>query len=301
MEKIWPSLVGISDGTTDDNEAKDQTLEQEETGSQDEIEEPTEHADQGQDQTEEPEADEVQSEYWEQDFDDTFIESRIKLYKFADVLMLPQLRADVIQEIFKYAQGPLLEDDPCDCVDGWSCVHTTRYNYERHYLKTAGLSLSLLEKVYEQLPEDDNLRARAVVATLEATRSLPYPDPRPCTGSNYDWSGPNASQRQEVLESLKLKSRMSKLLKKHDLVAYNVARHYRKAMEKLVASYEDNLSQLRCGTKNVDVSSLHQATRFNNVGRALNPVYQNDDSEEDDGDADAMVDPNRNKRSLTGW
>lgn len=164
-----------------------------------------------------------------------FFELNIKLHKLADRFMMADLTSTVEDEMFQYPKrcGERCTGDWCDCLGG----HETEL--QRNTIRRAEEFYDLAKLVYEELPNEDRLRARAIVAALETNRALPYP-------STNNWRGDEeVPQTEEVIASQGLREDLSKLLKKHDLVAWNVARHYRSVHEEQVTKHARKLRRIR--------------------------------------------------------
>lgn len=162
-----------------------------------------------------------------------FFETMVKLYKIGDRLMMP--------ELVDYASQCMLDrvvtidstlPDLCgnlNCINnnnngGWE-PHTCPHRDTPRYRNLEDRSVQLYELVtilYEKLPDEQNLRSRAIIEALDIgrqMRALPKVD----FGFQYDDS-------------------IVTILKENDLVAWNVARHYRRQLE---AQHRYHRAQLR--------------------------------------------------------
>lgn len=199
------------------------------------------------------------------------MEDAIKLYKFADALALPDLSQQVLQNLI--VSPPVPKETCCD-KDGWGCnCPPDQERVERNKLKTASLFMDLLNLVYEELPNDDNVRARVMVAALESTRALPWPMD---TAWDADWNDPPTGNddTSEVSDANDLRRQLSKFLKETDLVAWNVARHYRHVIETILYRHAKEVTELRLDQRNVEWLSSDECRIFENVGRGLTPDYR---------------------------
>lgn len=146
-----------------------------------------------------------------QEDDNLFFENMIKLYKLGDRLMMQDLTEHAGHSMFDRC----LSGSNCDLEpNGWCDCSVERHNQiAAENLEKRGSQLcDLVTILYEKLPDDTILRARAAVEALDVSRQQQSP-------SGFDDS--HSGEDTAIVE----------ILKENDLVAWNVARHYQKRME----------------------------------------------------------------------
>lgn len=186
-----------------------------------------------------------------------FLGTMVKLYKLGDRLML--------QGLVEYASDSMF--DHCECYEGWGEAngwdgsdqdHTTwddhtgadchHDGWEGCEYKTSAIKAlkkrssrlhDLIATLYEKLPDDQVLRARATVEALNVARKRFFVHPESHDGFDDAFMD---------------------LLKENDLVAWNVARHYRAQLE---MQHKYHQAQLRSTNSLFGREFLAHCQRYN--------------------------------------
>ena len=218
-----------------------------------------------------------------------FYTNGIKVAKCADFLSLQKLKEHVMLDMFSYPasnRGVCDQDNPwCTCNSGSRCA--------QHDVEMAALHYDLLEAVYQHAPEDEDFCARAIVAALESVRATKgvyvqrKPAPAPAAadpwGHTVDWNSEREDRSafvatetsEEVLEkAANLQERLSRMLKDHDPVAWNVALHYRNAIEDLVNDHKRELEDVHASLKRSTVYTTYGSRGLPWGRQATYPRYE---------------------------